>query len=444
MTERRDPVEAESAVGSAHRAPWGAVGGTVRAGAFAVLALAVGLGGAALPVEEVTTAPVRSISAAQTLVCAPGRVAGTLAAGSTSSSLDIGDLGSSTSEHSVPWTTSTGTGAVVVRSRSGQGQPAASLASTSGAQSSWSSCQTPSTGGLVSVSDPSHADIVVSNPGSSAATVDVTLLGTKGEVQAEGSRGIVVGAGASRVLPLSVWDSGTTPVTAVISSSDGRIVAQARTWSQFGQDVAPMVAARRTAYLATVPASASSSVLLLSNPGNARVDVSVKAISTRGTFTPEGADGIVVEPRSTIAVDLSSALAGESLALTVSAKSEIGAQLVSSRKGDYATVVATDAATVLQQALPAAGTLEVSNPGSTTAQVSGTLTTATGTRQVTATIPAGTTWTSALTTGGFLRLTSDQPVAAGVVAATGTSTVPLSPVIGATRARAVQVDPQLG
>ena len=208
----------------------------------------------------------------------------------------------------------------------------------------WVPCIGAATGGAVSVTNPSTSDLVVVNSDIRAATVDVTMLGSKGEIVTAGMRGIRVSPGQTKVLPMSVWDNGTTPVTALVNAREGRVVVGARMWAGQGRDTSAMTQAAKTLFLPAVPAKVSTATLIISNPGTRRLSVSVTALAGRGPFTPDGADEIDIDPRSTIQVDLSKALAGEGVGLRLSADDPVIARLFVQGKPGTCLLYTSDAA----------------------------------------------------------------------------------------------------
>lgn len=448
VTGGRPAVEEPAAAeGSRTRRSWF---GPLRAGLFGVVALAVGLGASVIPSQQADTQVVPGVTPGQTLVCQPSLEKASMAVGSTSPSLQVGELTGEPTDLRMPAAASIGTGARLVRSVTGQGRPVATTLSTVGsgaaATSTMSPCTTAATGGTLIVADPSSADIIVTNPDSEEATVDVSLSGAKGAIDSEGSRGITVPARSSKALPLSVWATGTSPVSATVRAESGRIVASARTGGSGGREAYPMSQASQGLLLPAVPAGATSAELLLSNPGSSRTTVSVKALASGGAFTPEGADQVQVDPQTTIAVDMSKALAGEAVALQVSADSPVAAQLMSVKGSDRAMAVPAGSGTRLQSALPAGGTLAVSNPSQQAAQFTGSFTTTAGKKvAVSGSVAPGATFTKDLGPDvGFLQITATRSVTAGVwTARNGLSSVPLSLVAGAVKGPRMGIDPQL-
>lgn len=425
-------------------------GGIICAVGFAALALVVGTGVSLIPAQQLDRGRATTVMPGQTLVCPPSQQTAQMAVGSTSAQLHVSDLGGAPQQVRVPMSGSIGTGARLVRSVSGQGRPTATtmslVGSGAGATSAWTSCVTASTGGTVIVADPSISDLMVTNSESEDTTVDVSLSGAKGAIDATGSRGISIAAGASKVLPLSVWAPGNSPVSATVTSDTGRIVAVARSRGAVGAETVAMSSPAQNLSIPAVPAGATASELLVSNPGSGRATVKVSALAAGGSFTPEGADDIEVEPNSTIAVDLSKALAGEAVGLSVSASTPVSAQLMATRGKDVAMATPAAAATSLQTAAPRGGTVSLSNPTDQVTRISGSYRTVKGqTVRFSASLAAGTTWTRGLgTDAGHLLVNADHAVIGGVwYSATGLSSVPLSVVSGNTRATRISVDAQL-
>ena len=331
---------------------------------LAVAAVAISLLTTAIPESRRTAPAAQFVSSGRTLVCPPSQGKASLAAGSVGGSLHVGTSADKLSETSVPAVTKIDNSAGFVRSMAGQHPPTGSVLSADHGMTTWVPCVGTATDGAVSLTNPSASDLVVVNADTRVATVDVTLLGSKGEIDTAGMRGIRVSPGQTKVLPLSVWNNDTTPVTALIGSREGRVVVGARTWAPKGRETIAMAPASKTVYLPAVPAKASTATLVISNPGTTRLGVSVTALAGHGPFTPDGADEIDIDPRSTIQVDLSKALAGEAVGLKLSAHDPLVARLlVQGKHGttDYALVGPGSSSKVLEQTLGAGGTLELSN-----------------------------------------------------------------------------------
>ncbi|MGK2310129.1 DUF5719 family protein [Cutibacterium sp. V970] len=421
--------------------------GPVWAVTLAVVAVALSLLSTAIPQSQRTAPTAQLVSSGRTLVCPPSQGKASLAAGSMGGSLQVGTSADKLSESSVPAVTKIDNSAGFVRSTAGQRAPTGSALATENGMTAWVPCVGAATGGAVSLTNPSASDLVVVNADTRTATVDVTLLGPKGEIDTAGMRGIRVSPGQTKVLPLSVWDNDTAPVTALIDSREGRVVVGARTWAAKGRETIVMAPAAKTVYVPAVPAKVPTATLVVSNPGTTRLSVSVTALAGHGSFIPDGADEIDIDPRSTIQVDLSKALAGEAVGLTLSAHDPLVARLfVQGKHGttDFALVGPGSPSEVLEQTLGAGGTLQLSNPGQEAVTFTGTLTTDGGKKTtVNGTVPAGSTWSGKVPAAGHLHIAGSAPLVGGVVSDSGLAVVPLDAVATSTNGRRVDVDPQL-
>lgn len=421
--------------------------GPVWAVTLAVAAVAISLLTTAIPESQRTAPAAQLISSGRTLVCPPSQGKASLAAGSVGGSLHVGTSADKLSETSVPAVTKIDNSAGFVRSMAGQHPPTGSVLSADHGKTTWVPCVGTATDGAVSFTNPSASDLVVVNADTRAATVDVTLLGSKGEIDTAGMRGIRVSPGQTKVLPLSVWNNDTTPVTALIGSREGRVVVGARTWAPKGRETIAMAPASKTVYLPAVPAKVSTATLVISNPGTTRLGVSVTALAGHGPFTPDGADQIDIDPRSTIQVDMSKALAGEAVGLKLSAHDPLVARLfVQGKHGttDYALVGPGSSSKVLEQTLGAGGTLELSNPGGEAVTFTGTLTADGGKKTaVNGTVPAGSTWSGKVPAAGHLHVVGSAPLIGGVVSGSGLAVLPLDAIATSTNGRRATVDPLL-
>ncbi|WCC79389.1 DUF5719 family protein [Cutibacterium equinum] len=420
--------------------------GPVWAVSLAVASVALSLATTAIPQSQRTAPAAQLVSSGRTLLCPPSQGKATLSAGSLSGKVQVGTSVETLSQTSTPAVTTIDNGAGYVRTLPGQRPPTGSALSIEKGLTTWVPCVRAATGGAVSLTNPSVSDLVVSAV-SRAATVDVTLLGAKGEIDTAGMRGIRVSAGQTAVLPLSVWDNDTTPVTALVDARGGRVVVGARTWAPKGRETIAMSQPSRTVYLPAVPANVSTATLVVSNPGTTRLTVSVTALAPHGSFTPEGADEIDIDPRSTIQVDLSKALAGEPVSLTLSARDPLVARLfVQGKRGttDYAFAGPGSASKLLEQTLGAGGTLELSNPGGEAVTFTGTLVSSGGEKtELSGTVPAGSTWSGRVPGAGHLHIAGSAPLVGGVVSDTGLAVLPLDGVAMSTNGRRATVDTQL-
>ena len=295
---------------------------------------------------------------------------------------------------------------------------------------SYAPCRQAVTSGVVLVPDPGSTELVLVNGDSNEASVDLTLLGPDGEISAVGARGIALAPGASRRIALSVL-APTGPVGVAFRASAGRVGVIAAAVEGRPIRFAAASPVDEEHLLAGIPAGATTTHLLLTNPFEDRLDVSVQALGASSAYEPATAAGISVPARSSLLVDVGTALAGEASSLRVRADQPIAAAVVASiGAGSPATIVDADAGTHLSAAalLVAAGLEPREKP------VRATVTTADGSVGETITIAAGTTSTLPLTAAlSQVQVVADAPVIAAVAspAEAGTVVVPLGTSGGA-------------
>lgn len=247
-------------------------------------------------------------------------------------------------------------------------------------------CAAPSTSGVLLVPDPGERELLLINPDSGEAVVDLTLLGPDGEITAVGARGIAIGPGASRRVALSVL-APDGPVGVAVEASVGRVAALAVAVDGRGTRLtAPAVPAEQQV-VAGIPGGVSSPRLLVSNPGLDRVTLTVEALGATGSYEPASAADQTVAPFSTLEIDLGEDLGGDPGALRITADGEVAAAvLLGSLDGPPTTLTAGAESAQLAGYGPPGGELQLSNPGP--AEVTARLTGA-AVRDVT--VPAGAT-----------------------------------------------------
>lgn len=312
---------------------------------------------------------------------------------------------------------------------------------TSSPVAGYTPCTAPMPSGVFQVADPASTELVLSNPDANEAAVDLTLMGPDGEITAVGSRGIAIAPGVTRTIALSVL-APEGPVGVAYTTSQGRVSVLAR--SVPGRTV-PSISARPAAeqsIVGGIPPSAQGVQLLLSNPSEDRLDVSVVAFGATSTYEPAPAADLTLPPLSVLAVDLGTSLAGEASGLRIDASQPIGATVLVGPAGAQNALSPGEAAESLGVLAVDVETVQVTNPG--VAPVTATLTVGDLTMQVS--VPAGTTVSVPAATSGVaaVTVTSDTPVLADAVSADGKVVFPLAPTVeDASVAGVVVADPSL-
>lgn len=302
-------------------------------------------------------------------------------------------------------------------------------------------CVTALPTGVLQVLDPASTELVLVNTDANEAVVDLTLLGSDGEISAVGGRGIAIAPGVSRTVALSVL-APQGPVGVLYNTSAGRVSALVR---QVEGRSAPDTLAGTPAesqVIGGIPADAQSVQLVLSNPSENRVAVTVAALGATSTYEPAPAADLSVDPLSTVVVDLGSSLGAEASALRISSAEAVGASVLFGDQGSQASVRATDPGRRLGVLAADAGSVLVTNPGvePVTADVvaGGSLTTVELQPGTTTAVPVSATEV------GPIRVEADGPVLAVARSQDGALSYPLSPTEDAeANAGVVQADPGL-
>ena len=325
-------------------------------------------------------------------------------------------------------------------------QPAGAVTVVAGAAVSWATCDPPLANQTLLLEDSARTDVLLVNTDATDAVVNVTVRGPQGVVDAAGTRGLLVPANASLVVPLSVLSPAGEPVAAEVETTIGRVRAFGRLAGTAGIDVASSGIAGTEHLLGAVPAGAKGLSLLLDNPGQTRATITVAALASSGTFTPAGADKVTVAPGAVTRVDLSAAVsATEALALRVTSDVPIAASLHVTGESDVANL-ASRPVFANSQVLVSGGRLVLANPTTSDTEVTFKATPVEGsgipaTRQ---TVKAGATWSVALPARGVrVTVASAVGVGAWVVLPVGTAVAPFQTADQATESVAIDRDPFL-
>lgn len=157
-------------------------------------------------------------------------------------------------------------------------------------------------------------ELVLANLDPGPAVVDVRLLGSDGEVQSVGTRGMTLAPGEERRIPLTDVAPTAEELTVGVHASRGRVVgfvsdAFAERAGRPGLEWLPAaVGPSRTVRLAGLPSGAERRTLVVANPGDREAVVSVEVAGATGAFAPAGVEQLSVPPASVQTVDLTKAL----------------------------------------------------------------------------------------------------------------------------------------
>ncbi len=183
-----------------------------------------------------------------------------------------------------------------------------------------------------------QARLVLSNPASSIAVLDLTFLGPDGRVDAPGSRGIAIAPHGRKVLDLTSYAPGEDGLTVHASAVKGQVVAALRTAhvtgvTADGVEWVPPASPPSTTYPVTaVPAVEGAQTLMLTNPGERQAVVQVRAVTEDGTFTPTSLTDVQVPPHTVVSKDIGPVTKGDVTGLVVTAGEPVAAAVVSKRE----------------------------------------------------------------------------------------------------------------
>lgn len=185
--------------------------------------------------------------------------------------------------------------------------------------------------------------LLLANPRAADALVDVQVLGPDGPVDVPDLRGLEVRHGESRVLDLAKVapargelavhvsaNRGLVSAVAADSYSSGLLARPIQEWLP-GADVAS-----RHDFLTGLPDRPDDATLVVANPRQVEVLVTLRVAGRRGTFTLPGHEEVRVPPGGTTSVDVAKAFDGHPTALRVDAERPVTSTLRTVTGGDVA------------------------------------------------------------------------------------------------------------
>jgi hypothetical protein len=187
------------------------------------------------------------------------------------------------------------------------------------------------------------AELVLVNVDPGPAVVDVRLLGPDGDIDAVGTRGVTIGPGEERRLPLTDVAPTAAELAVGVHATRGRVVAftsdafASRAGRPPGLDWLPAtVRPSRTLRLDGLP-PADRRTLVVGNPSDLEALVTVEVAGAAGSFAPTGVDRLAVAPGTVQTVDLTKAVdTDEPVALRLRSRVPVVATVRSQVPGDTA------------------------------------------------------------------------------------------------------------
>ena len=300
---------------------------------------------------------------------------------------------------------------------SGDGSLSGLIQYVRGNQLAAASCAQPSAAGYLQVLD-ADATLVLTNPDPVDAVISVYLMGPDGDITVGSLVDLRVPAESTITEPLGNYAEGVTPLGVTWQSTIGRVVAWIYDDSATALDIVTPTTDDTEIIVPAVTPGDSVNVLL-TNPGTMRATVSIGAITADGTMPVIGGDQVLVEARTTVSVDVTSAVQDQPIGLLVQSDRSVVATAVVKIGPDTATipgvVLTQQARTDMFGAALWASQLVLSSDAANLVNVSVTITTSTGdpTTQTVA-LDAGTSQIVNLPAG---QLSVRVHAATGVVAA---------------------------
>ncbi len=177
--------------------------------------------------------------------------------------------------------------------------------------------------------------LVLSNPTTGLAVVDVLVFGQQGRVAAPGSRGIGVAAQSRTSVDLARLAPGVENATVRVRATRGRLAAAVATTkvdgaTPAGSEWVPPAIPPGTDLLVNggVPGPGRRQQLILTNPGGREALVQVAALDENGPFRPTALTDVRVDPGSVVVTDITDIADRGSLALHVTANADVTAGIV--------------------------------------------------------------------------------------------------------------------
>lgn len=186
-----------------------------------------------------------------------------------------------------------------------------------------------------------QSTLVLTNVDPGPAVVDVTVLGTEGEVDTVGTRGLTVPAGETLRIPMVDVAPQGEALSIQVSASRGRVAAAvadrfaAEPGDAPGTDWLPaQTAASRSLRVAPVIERADSSTLVVANHGRLEALVEVEVSGPSGAFQPTENAELQIPPGSVVTADLGSGIGKDAASVNLRSSSPVSATVRSLRGGD--------------------------------------------------------------------------------------------------------------
>jgi hypothetical protein len=192
--------------------------------------------------------------------------------------------------------------------------------------------------------------LILTNLAGSPASVDLTLWGPQGEIDAVDADGIVVEPHSVSRIRLDTLAAGESEIAVHLTRRRGSVSAvvndTSTTTFKGTEPISSAQSPRRSQVVGGLVGGASGRALLVLNPGTSTARVGVEVIGKDGTFTPSGLEEVTVKGGTMQAVPVPASAGAEAQALRLTSDEPVSATVrMAPTTTDYAYAEATPALT---------------------------------------------------------------------------------------------------
>jgi hypothetical protein len=207
--------------------------------------------------------------------------------------------------------------------------------------------------GGASTSVGSTSTLVLSNPSSSVAVVDLVFFGPAGELSTPGSRGVSVAPRSSRSVGLSSFAPAVSALTVEVHATQGLVgaavhVSRSDGSHSRGSEWLPAGEPPSTDVVVEPAAVAGDRRLVVTNPTSREALVQARVVDSGGEFTPVGFTDLRLPPGSVKQLRLGRSAAGPGAAVHLTSTTPVVAATVANRSGRAADFAVTTSGPQLQ------------------------------------------------------------------------------------------------
>jgi P pilus assembly chaperone PapD len=201
----------------------------------------------------------------------------------------------------------------------------------------------------------STSRLLLTNPSSSVAVVDLTFFGPAGAVPTPGSRGVAVAPRSSRSIGLSSFAPAMSALTVGVHAVQGLVgaavhVSRSEGSRRQGSEWLPAGGPPSTDLLVEPAAVAADRRLVVTNPTTREALVQAQVVDGGGEFTPVGFTDLRLPPGSVRQLRLGRAAAGPGAAVHLTSTTPVVAATVATRSGRAADFAVSGSGPELRRA----------------------------------------------------------------------------------------------